>query len=80
MTKRGAVRLLPAQDLDLLNPQRLTSYRRRLLQLEESHELSDVEPDDARVPDAEHLLYKSDVRWRAAYDDVQSRIRLWDQR
>jgi hypothetical protein len=56
--------------IDKLSTKRLLAYRDRLLTLEESPELSDLESDEISSLDSTYIWFKSDPRWREIYDQV----------
>ena len=66
------VRPIPVSRLASLTTPRLLAYRNRLLSLEESVELSDVQ-DVAELADLDPdlLYFKSDLRWISLYDAVK---------
>lgn len=61
--------LSPAELLRLTRP-RLLAYRRTVLSLESSPELSDWSPSQVQSLDGRFMWFKSDPRWQPAYEAV----------
>ena len=61
--------LLPAELQRLTRP-RLLAYRRTVLSLESSPELSDLSLAEVQALDGRFVWFKSDPRWQPAYEAV----------
>ncbi len=71
---RRSVRPLDHGRLDSLTVNRLLAYRDKLLSLEDSAELSDLEPQEIQALDPTFIWFKADPRWRVLYDSVLQRL------
>jgi hypothetical protein len=64
------LRVLSDEELRHLTEARLLAYRKTALSLEDSLEESDYSVDDLQGLDPSLIYFKSDVRWKAAYDRI----------
>jgi hypothetical protein len=61
---------LSSEELLRLSKDRLLSYRKKALSLENSPEKSDYDSDDIKKLDKSCIWFKSDPRWKALYDEI----------
>lgn len=68
------LRILSPEELGELTTQRLLSYRKKCLSLENSPEDSDYDSAEIDRLDAAYIWFKTDPRWNAVYASVLSAI------
>ena len=69
------LRILSPQELRGLTTQRLLSYRKKCLSLENSPEESDYDPNEVTTLDATYIWFKSDPRWGELYANVLAALK-----
>jgi hypothetical protein len=70
MTPPRRLKVLTTTRLSSLTEERLLSYRKKALSLEDSPEDSDYSTDEVNSLDPNYIWFKSDPRWKPAYDDI----------
>jgi hypothetical protein len=68
------LRILSPEELSHLTTERLLSYRKKCLALENTPEDSDCDLDEIRNLDPSYIWFKSDPRWSEAYANVLSAL------
>jgi len=61
---------LSSEELLCLTKNRLLSYRKKALSLENSPDKSDYEPEEIEKLDHCYIWFKSDPRWKPHYDQI----------
>ena len=70
MQRPRRLAILTRERLRQLSASRLLSYRKQALSLENSPEESDYGSDDMNDMDMRYIWFKSDPRWKIAYDEL----------
>jgi hypothetical protein len=70
MKLRRRLKVLSADQLHHLREERLMAYRKKALSLANCPEDADYSPAEARLLDANYIWFKSDPRWKPAYDQI----------
>ena len=66
--------VLSPEQLGHLSTERLLSYRKKCLSLENTPEEADIDPDQICNLDPTFIWFKSDPRWSEAYANVLSAL------
>ncbi len=74
MTPPRRLKVLSTDELARLNERRLLAYRKKALSLENCPEDADYSPAEVAVLDAGYIWFKSDPRWRGAYEQILERL------
>ena len=62
-------------ELARLSEARLLAYRKKALSLENSPEESDYSAEELQSLDANYIWFKSDPRWKLAYEQVLAALK-----
>lgn len=70
MKQRRRLKVITADQLRHLTEERLLEYRKKALSLANCPEDADYSQVEAQSLDANYIWFKSDPRWRPAYDQI----------
>jgi hypothetical protein len=70
MKQRRRLNVLSPDQLQHLTEERLLAYRKKALSLANCPEDADYLPAEAQLLDANFIWFKSDPRWKPAYDQI----------
>ena len=70
MKPRRRLKVLLPDQLRNLTEERLLEYRKKALSLANCPEDADYSQAEAQLLDADYIWFKSDPRWKPAYDQI----------